>query len=104
MTLDLTGVGGAPIELRPLRGRRMTITPSDVRTWLAGLRGPGGSSEAIGNEPFARSISSSRSKSLAPRTALDQDRSPFRPVDETFGIPWASPADLPPVLHPEGLR
>jgi hypothetical protein len=25
-------------------------------------------------------------------------------VDETLGIPVASPADFPPVLHPEGLR
>ncbi len=104
MTLGLLGVGGASIDLQPLIGRRMTITPSNVRACLAGLRGPGGSSEAIGNQPFARSISSSRSKSSAPRTALGQDRLPSRPVGETFGIPLASPADFPPVLHPEGLR
>ena len=80
------------------------MTPEDVRAWLAGLRGPGGSSEAIRNQSFARSISSSRSKSSALRSAPDQDRSPSRPVDETFGIPFASPATFPSVLHPEGLR
>jgi hypothetical protein len=80
------------------------MTPEDVRAWLGGLRGPGGSSEAIRNQSFARSISSSRSKSSALRSALDQDRPPSRPVDETFGIPFASPATFPSVLHPEGLR
>src|SRR6185312_1141273 len=75
-----------------------------MRAWLAGLRGPGGSSEAIRNQSLARSISSSRSKSSALRPALDQDRSPSRLVDEGFGIPLANPADSPPVLQPEGLR
>ena len=72
--------------------------------WLACLRDPGGSSEALRNVSFARSISSSRSKSSALRSALDEFRTPSRPVDETLGIPFASPADFPPVLHPEGLR
>jgi hypothetical protein len=80
------------------------MTPEDVSAWLGGLRGPGGSSEAIRNQSFARSISSSRSKSSALRSAPDQDRSPSRPVDETFGITFASPANFPSVLHPEGLR
>ena len=78
--------------------------PEDVRAWPAGLRGPGGSSEAIKNQPFARSISSSRSKSSAMRSALDQDRSPSRLVDETFGMPFANPADIPPGHHPEGSQ
>src|SRR4051794_17388129 len=79
-------------------------TPEDVRAWLAGLRGPGGSSEAIRDQPFARSISSSRSKSSALRPALDQDGLPSRLVDERFGIPFAIPADIPSGHHPEGLR
>jgi hypothetical protein len=65
---------------------------------------PGGSSKATSNDPVARSISSSSPRFSALRSALDQDRSPLRPVDETFGIPFASPANFPSVLHPEGLR
>jgi hypothetical protein len=80
------------------------MTPEDVRAWLTGLRGPGGSSEAIRDQPFTRSISSSRSKSSALRSALDQDRLPSRTVDETFGIPLANPADIASGHHPEGLR
>src|SRR5262249_20742577 len=65
---------------------------------------PGGSSEAIRDEFSARSISSSSPRSSALRSALDQDRSPSRPVDETFGIPFANPADIPPGHHPEGSQ
>ena len=54
----LSGIGGASLDPRPLRGRRQTMTSQDVRAWLAGLRGPGGSSQAIRNQSSARSISS----------------------------------------------
>ena len=55
-------------------------------------------------QPVTRSISSSSPQFSASRSAPDQDRSPFRPVDETIGIPSTSRADSPSVLHPEGLR
>ena len=100
----LLGIGGASLDFQPIITQRRTTPPKDVRAWLARLRGPGGSSEALRNVSFARSISSSSPRFSALRSALDQDRSPFRPVDETFGIPFASPANLPSVLHPEGLR
>jgi hypothetical protein len=80
------------------------MTPQDVRAWLAGLRGPGGSSEAIRNGTFARSISSSSPRSSALRSALDESRTPSRPVGETLGIPFANLADFPSGLHPERLR
>jgi len=54
--------------------------------------------------PSPRSISSSSPKLSALHSAQDLDRSPFRPVDVTFGIPETSLAHFPSVLHPEGLR
>ncbi len=62
------------------------------------------SSEAVTDHSVTRSISSSSPKLSASHSAHDLDRSPFRPVDETFGIPETSLAHFPSVLHPEGLR
>ena len=55
-------------------------------------------------ESVTRSISSSSPQFTASRSAPDQDRSPFRPVDEAFGIPSTSRAESPSVFSPEGLR
>jgi hypothetical protein len=60
----------------------------------------------IGEDPRARSISSSRSKRSALRVALAGGRWTFRPVDEAFGIPAASPGDFLRFSTPkdEGFR
>jgi hypothetical protein len=51
---------------------------------------------------LAQNISSSSAKDTAVRSTLDAIRNPTYRVDEIFGIPLASLANLPSALHPEG--
>jgi len=102
MTLGRPSFGGALIPLQPswTGGRPVRLETCEPASPF--LRGLGGSSEVITYHFVARSISSSSPKFSAMRSALDP--SPFRPVDETFGIPETSLEVFPSVLHPEGLR
>ncbi len=89
VTLGLTGFGGASICLQPIVGWR-TMTPRDVRARIAVLSRSG--RFLRGDQESLRRPEHSSSSPLfsALHSALCYNRSPFRSVDEPYGIPFAS--------------
>jgi len=101
VTLGLRGFGGTSVCLQSLECWRHKVTPDDLRASVFALRGLGGCFDGHRNYFLSQSISSSSPKCV--RLVTESVHSSDH-VGETFGIPFANLADIPSVLHPEGLR